>query len=178
MYSQKSLKVFGTSGKSNGAAHLGKAGNEAIAKLFYQEPTLPIHPLASNTLGKSIGLIIGESLLQSFDAGLNQRWRAQFDWRVFVETAIREAQTTGAGQQEEIFRNIREIAQKNNIPDYDTDTLTSRPMSASATVSVVSRLKDMVAIVDATAYHVTDIEGACALHKAESDPAMRQPGLK
>lgn len=177
VYSHKSMKVFGTSGKSNGAAHLGKAGNQAVANLFYQEPTIPIHPLASNTLGKSIGLIIGESLLQSFDAGLNQRWKTRFDWRVFFEAAIREANTTGSGQQEEIFRNIREIAQKNQIDEYNIDTLTSRPMSASATVSVLSRLKDLVAIVDAAAYQVSDIYGACMLHIAIYEKPLAHPGV-
>lgn len=177
VHSRRSLKVFGTSGKSNGAAHLGKPGNESVANLFYQEPTIPIHPLASNTLGKSIGLIVGESLLQSFDAGLNQQWKAKFDWRVFFEAAIREATTTGVGQKEEIYRNIREIAQKNNVTEYDSADLESRTMTASSAVSVVSRLKDIVAIVDTTDYGVQDIYGACKLYKAIYEKPLAHPQI-
>ncbi|MEZ0485587.1 glycosyltransferase family 2 protein [Fibrella aquatica] len=177
VYSQKSLKVFGVSGKSNGAAHLGKPGNEAVAKLFYQEETIPIHPMASNTLGKSIGLIIGESLLQSFDAGLNQAWKAKFDWQIFFEAAIREANTTGVGQKEEIYRNIREIAQKNNVPEYDSADLENRTMIASSAVSVVSRLKDLVVIVDAPHYGVVDIFGACALYNAVYERPLAHPHI-
>lgn len=177
VHSRRSLKVFGTSGKSNGAAHLGKPGNEAVANLFFQETTIPPHYLASNTLGKSIGLIVGESLLQSFDAGLNQQWQAKFDWRIFIEAAIREVTTTGIGHKEEIYRNIREIAQKNNLPEYNSTDLESRTMTASSAVSVVSRLKDIVAIVETTAYGIDDIYGACKLHKAIYEKPFMHPGI-
>lgn len=177
VYSRRSLKVFGISGKSNGAAHLGKPGNESVANLFYQELTIPIHPLASDTLGKSIGLIIGESLLQSFDAGLNGHWKLKFDWRIFFEAAIREATTTGVGQKEEIYRNIREIARKNNVPEFDSTDLENRTMTASSAVSVVSRLKDIVAIVDTSTYGISDIHGACALYKAVYEKPFMHPGI-
>lgn len=177
VYSHKSLKVFGISGKSNGAAHLGKSGNESVANLFYQEPIIAIHPLASDTLGKSIGLIIGESLLQSFDAGLNQQWKAKFDWRIFFEAAIREANTSGSGQKDEIYRNIREIAQKNDLPDYNTDDLTVRSISAASAISVVARLKDLVVIVDARDYKVDDIFSACALYRAIYDRPISYPRI-
>jgi hypothetical protein len=177
VYSHKSLKVFGTSRKSNGAAHTGKPGNESVANLFYEQPNIPIHTQASDSLGHSIGLIVGESLLQSFDAGLNRQWREKFDWRIFFDAAIREANTTGIGQKEKIYGSIREIARKNGIAEYNSADFENRPLSAASAINVMERLKDVVVIVNAKAYGVSDIFEACKLYKVIYENPCRHPRI-
>jgi hypothetical protein len=164
IFSKKSLKVFGISQKSNGAAHLGKPGNEDVAKLFYQDETIPIHPAASNTLGKSIGIIMGECLLQSFDAGLNLPLKNEFSWWPFLDIAVREANTTGKGHKDEILRNVQEIISKNGLGSRDFEMAQNQSFSANAVLSVINRLKDIVAIVDASRYKVHTIHDACVLY--------------
>lgn len=171
IYSQKSLKLFGISRKSNGAAYLGKPGNKEIIQLFYQDETIPIHPLAYDTTCKSVSLIVGESLLQSFDAGLNQDFRDKFDWWVFIDAAIREAKTSGQGNKEEIFRSIGEIVSKNDLREKAIAKIDTHTFSFKASLSVLSRIRDVVAILDASKYGVTNIQDACVL----CDKIMHRP---
>lgn len=177
VFSKKSLKVFGISQKSNGAAYLGKPGNDEVAKLFYQDETIPIHPSASNTLGKSIGIIMGECLLQSFDAGLNQSLKARFNWWPFLDIAVREANTTGRGHKDEIFRNIQEIIHKNHLNEREHEPAQRQNVSANAILSVVSRLKDMVAIVDASQYGAYTIQDACMLYNKIYQEPYKYPEI-
>lgn len=176
VYAHRSLKVFGTSGKSNGASLMTNSATNEIAQRFLQEDSLPIHPLAPSTLGRSVGLIIGESFLQSFDAGLNQSLKADFDWRVFIDSARQEILSSTTHHVDEIKKNITEIVQKNSLTNVDSDPLAA-DSSRTSKWQVLSRVKDIVALVDASTYGVTDIYGACQLYDRIRSNPLQYPGL-
>lgn len=175
----KSLKLFGTSAKSTGVSLVNDATNQQAAQMFMKENTIPIHPAVSSTLGRSICLVIAESLLQAFDQGLNASERPLFDMTVFAHQAVQEAFSSARGHQKEILDNVWEIVRKNNLDPQPIQRLIEQYTKTlpGPIAYDVTRFFHPFALVDAATFGASDVAGAAELYDRIYHNPLRYPSI-
>ncbi|OIN56363.1 glycosyltransferase family 2 protein [Arsenicibacter rosenii] len=165
--SNKRLRLAGISAKSLGTSHLFNHENTAPVLQAMTEETVPFHErIKLNEATASISYIIAESLLQSFDAGLNQDEKSKFDLLPFIRIAVKEANTKAKAKHDEIIATTRYIAQKNNLEITEVEKIIKSV--ENNVVNLINydlkRYMHPFILINASLYQVNNIYDACLLH--------------